>query len=61
MNRKELFLLTIGIFLTAIAWLVADIFHASTVEKIKAKVSLPVVNQYDIDPEIFKILQSRSE
>lgn len=61
MNRKELFLLTIGIFLTAIAWLVADIYHASTAEKVKVKVNLPVVHQYDIDPEIFKILQNRSQ
>ncbi|MDH7476415.1 MAG: hypothetical protein QHH09_03010 [Microgenomates group bacterium] len=61
MKKKELFLLTLGIFMTAVAWLVADIYHASTIERIKPKINLPVVNKYDIDTEIFKILEQKNQ
>lgn len=61
MNRKEIFLLTIGIFLTVIAWLIADIYHVSTREKVKAKVNITLINKYDIDDKILKILEDKRE
>lgn len=61
MNRKELFLLTIGFFLTVIAWLVADIYHVSTQEKIKAKISIPKIGKYDINEKILTILKEKTD
>ncbi len=61
MNRKELLLLSIGIFLTVIAWLVADIYHATTREKIKTKVELPSLSNYEIDPKILDILEKKMQ
>ena len=43
MNKKELLLLSIGIFLTVLSWLVADVYHAASEEKIKAKIEIPRV------------------
>jgi hypothetical protein len=61
MNKKEVLLLSIGVFLTVIAWLIADIYHASTEDKIKSKISLPQVIQYKISTDILQTLKSKTE
>lgn len=59
MNKKELLLISIGIFFTVIAWLIADIYHAATTEKIKTKVEATTLKKYEINGDILKILQQR--
>jgi len=59
MNKKELLLISIGIFFTVIAWLIADIYHAATTEKIKAKVEGPSFKRYQISTDVLKTLQER--
>jgi hypothetical protein len=61
MNKKEILLLSIGIFLTVITWLIADIYHASTEDKIKSKINLPQVYQYKINKNIFETLKNKTE
>lgn len=60
MNKKELLLLSIGIFLTVIAWLMADIYHAATTEKIKSNVETSAqLKKYEIDPVVLNNLELR--
>ena len=61
MKKKEIFLLSIGIFFTAIAWLMADIYHAATKERIKYKIELPNVSKYEINKEILNSLERKTE
>lgn len=61
MNRKEVLLLSIGIFLTVIGWLIADIKHASTEDKIKTRIVLPDVYQYKISTDLLKSLKNKTE
>lgn len=61
MNKKEILLLSIGVFLTVIAWLVADIYHASTEDKIKSKINLPRIYQYKINKDILETLKNKTE
>ncbi len=61
MNKKEILLLSIGVFLTVIAWLIADIYHESTEDKIKIKISLPQVHQYKINKDILEVLKNKTE
>lgn len=61
MNRKEVLLLSIGVFLTVICWLIADIYHASTEDKIKSKIVLPQVYQYKISSELLEVLNNKIE
>ncbi len=61
MNRKEVLLLSIGVFLTVIAWLIADIYHASTEDKIKSRMSLPQVYQYKISKDLLETLKNKTE
>jgi hypothetical protein len=60
MRQKEFLIISITIFLTIIAWLMADIYHISTTEKVKLispKVLKPI--NVNIDTEIFKVLEER--
>lgn len=61
MNRKELFILSVTIFLTVIAWVVSDILHARAQEQSKLDISVPSTKEYKIDEKIFTILGSRVE
>lgn len=61
MNRKEVLLLSIGVFLTVIGWLIADIYHASTEDKIKSRIVIPQVQQYKISKEMLKTLRNKTE
>jgi hypothetical protein len=59
MNKKEIFLLSIGIFLTVLAWLIADIYRAATFDKIKVKIEIPKINNYEIKKDIFDKLKQK--
>lgn len=59
MNKKEIFILSVGIFLTVFAWLIADIYHAATSDKIKVKTEIPTLNKYQIKKDIFEKLKQK--
>ncbi len=61
MNKKEILMISIGVFLTVIAWLIADVYHAATEEKMKVKVELPKAKKYEVDLTILDILQNKKE
>ena len=60
MNKKELYILSIGVFLTILAWLVADILHAATSEKVKAKIDISAPINYQIDLKVFEKLKTKT-
>jgi hypothetical protein len=59
MNRKEFLLISVGVFLTVIAWLVADIYHAAAQQYGKENTSLPLVNQTTINKNVVEVLKSK--
>lgn len=60
MNKKELLFISITIFLTAIAWLIADIYQVSSQPKIKAIIKLPEIStNYQIDKNILNTLKEK--
>jgi hypothetical protein len=61
MNKKEVLLLSIGVFLTVISWLIADIYHAATEEKIKLKISFPQEYNYKISKDLLNTLENKTE
>jgi hypothetical protein len=61
MNKKEILFLSIGVFLTVIAWVVADIYHAATEEKIKSRVNIPTLNDYHINTDLLDKLKSKEQ
>ncbi len=61
MNKREILLLSIGVFLTVVAWLIADVYHAATEEKIKTKVELPILKKYQVQEKTLEELRTRPE
>jgi len=61
MNKKEILLLSVGVFLTIVTWLIADIYRTSTEDKIKSKISLPQIYQYKINKDLLETLKNRTE
>jgi hypothetical protein len=61
MKKKEVLLLSIGVFLTVICWLIADIYHASTEEKVKSNIIFPQVIKYKIDKNLMETLKNKIE
>lgn len=59
MNRKELLLISVAIFLTVIAWLVADLYHAATTERLKDKVKVLKIKNYDMGKSIIDQLKAK--
>ncbi len=59
MNRKEFLLISVGVFLTVIAWLVADVYHAAASEYGKDSLNLPLVNQTAINKEMIGVLKAK--
>ena len=59
MSKAELLFLSVGIFLTIVAWTIADIYHVSKTKSIVPKMEVIKVNNYHVDKEIIKLLKSR--
>lgn len=61
MNKKEILILSICVFLTVVAWLVADLYRASKESKLQMKVDLPKIENYQIKEELLEILKNKQE
>ncbi len=60
MNNKDTFILSLTIFLTVIAWTVADIIHTTTRELDVEVKSLQQIRSYQLDKSIFDIIESKN-
>lgn len=61
MNQKELLIISVTIFLTVIAWIIADLVHVSTTQQVKVtnpNLKENITVQVDIDT-IQKLKQKR--
>lgn len=59
MNRKEVLLISITIFMTIILWVVVDIYHASKIEQVKENKEILQPINTDIDINVFKVLKDK--
>ncbi len=60
MNKKELLVISIGIFMTIVAWMIADLYHTkqtTVVAEVANQVQIP---SYSINPTIFIILKDKA-
>lgn len=59
MSKKEVFYLSICIFLSVIAWLIADVHHASTTRQLQDGAEIPHVRQYTINTKLLERLEEK--
>ena len=60
MNKKELLAISIGVFLTILVWMVADLYHAKQTTVVEDVVNQAEVPDYKINPTIFSILKEKN-
>jgi hypothetical protein len=60
MNKREILILSICIFLTVIAWLVGDIVHTSSSQLLDADIQqAPNVKPIRLKTEVFQLLEQK--
>lgn len=60
MNRKEIFWISITIFLTVVAWMILDIYKIKSNVNLDKEVYSSTIIKYKIDPEILKKLKNKT-
>lgn len=60
MNKKEILVISIGIFMTIIAWMIADLYHTKQTTVVEEVANQVFVPSYKIDPSLFTILKEKS-
>ena len=61
MKGKEVFILSFGIFLTIVAWMMLDIYHIQTKIQEQINIKPAQVPEYQMDKTIIDILKEKTE
>ena len=59
MNKKELFLISITIFLTIIAWMLLEAYKVESAIKVEKEEMLTIRKVINLDTEILKTLKAK--
>lgn len=61
MKQKEIFIITITVFLTIVTWIIADVHHTANTEKVKIDETAKAVPlNATIDQNVFQILSEKN-
>lgn len=61
MKQREILIISIGVFLTIVAWVVIEIYKVRNVQLIEQDVQLPTVQRYEINTEIIDKLRKKEQ
>lgn len=56
MNRKEFLVISIGIFLTIVAWIIIDIYHIKSSEQKTTDFKPTTLTNYEINKKILDLV-----
>lgn len=59
MNRKELLLVSICVFLTVVAWMISDLYHIQNRSNLERQIRAARIPKYNIDVSAFEVLDSK--
>ena len=59
MNRKEVFLISLTIFLTAVAWMILDVYKIKQEVVVSPEVFSSTIIKYKIDPHILDVIKTK--
>ncbi|MEI6532288.1 MAG: hypothetical protein WCO06_00455 [Candidatus Roizmanbacteria bacterium] len=59
MNQKELLVVSIGIFLTVVSWMVIDLYHKQSQSQRDLEIRTATIPKYSIDDTVFYELKRR--
>ena len=61
MKSKEILILSLGVFLTIIAWMMLDIYHIQTKINEQIKIKPAQLPNYIMDKTIIEVLKQKKE
>ncbi len=59
MNQKELFWISVTVFLTIVAWMIIDIYRVQIPSSIDTQAGTPLTH-LQIDPKILQIIKNKN-
>lgn len=59
MNKKELLIISVCVFFTIVAWLVADIYHAQSQDTKVIEAAVPPVQSISVNKELLESIRIR--
>ncbi|MBI1862697.1 hypothetical protein HYS00_01110 [Candidatus Microgenomates bacterium] len=59
MNRRELLIISVGIFMTIIAWVVADVYHAQSQDTIDTTIAVPPIKSISVNKDLIQSIRMR--
>lgn len=60
MNKRELLVLAVGVFLTVIAWMTIDLYHVQNEHKLDRQIKAARIPKYNIDANVFDKLDAKT-
>jgi nitrogen fixation protein FixH len=60
MNRKEVLIIAVTVFLTVIAWSIAEIMHKNSQSKNTLVIGNTNVKSFQIDNKIFQVIENKN-
>lgn len=60
MKPRELLIISIGVFMTIIAWVVIEIYKVNNSQLVEQTIQLPTVKTYDVDLTVIDKLREKT-
>ena len=59
MKPREILIISIGIFMTIIAWVVIEIYKVNNSQLVEETIQLPTVKKYEVDTTVIDKLREK--
>jgi hypothetical protein len=59
MKPREILIISIGVFMTIIAWVVIEIYKVNNSQLLEETIQLPTVKKYDVDLTVIDKLREK--
>ena len=59
MKQSEILVISLGVFLTVLAWVISDFYHTSIIPRMKINTQLPKIANYEINIKTLEELKQR--
>lgn len=59
MNKREFLIISVCIFMTILAWVIADIYHAQSSETADTSVTVPPIKSISVNKDLIESIRMR--
>lgn len=59
MNRREFLIISVCIFMTIIAWVVADVYHTQSQDAVETGIAIPAIKSISVNKGLLESIRMR--